>query len=475
MRTDRESPSPSRAHLVEEYTTSVRFATRALLFIISLVIFFGTGELALRVIYRDAGKRTLGGPGGHSFEHLAVRDDLRGRFDIGPKTPGKKRIMILGDSITWGQGVRNWQDVWPEQLAVRLEQAGRPHEMAVFAMPGRDIPDHVREMEKWGSQVKPDVFIYQWYVNDIEVASARPNNARRWQMWAGHNTLRSHSYLYYFLDNRLATYLPQPDRSYVQYVLQDFAPGSREWAEFERYFHELATRARELAPIRLLIIYPQVPFRGTAPLQAIYDRVKSLASSHTLAIPPAAWVRFAGRMINRNDAPWGQGLQVSTQTPGQLAPIFETGDYYMPAGPSEVTVKLCIDKPVIGAAGEGETADVGGSGFIELIDPATNVSVAGSGLPHFLNKTGWQEARVSLIVPDVGRRLRFRLRSARSGFTLGSIEIGVDYGFRVVDLTDALNTFDTHSSIFDAHPNERAHTIVAQRVFEALDQAESAH
>src|SRR4029453_7117181 len=91
------------------------FAFTALLF--SLLLFLATGEAALRFIYRDAGRHTLGGPGGRPFDHLAIGpEELRGRRDTGPKRVGVPRIMVLGDSITYGQGVHDWHDTWPERL-----------------------------------------------------------------------------------------------------------------------------------------------------------------------------------------------------------------------------------------------------------------------------------------------------------------------------------------------------------------------
>jgi hypothetical protein len=55
--------------------------------------------------------------------------------------------------------------------------------------------------------------------------------------------------------------------------------------------------------------------------------------------------------------------------------------------------------------------------------------------------------------------------------SFASIDIPVDYGMEVVDLTEALNTFDTHASIFDAHPNARAHQVVAEEVLDVLRRA----
>jgi hypothetical protein len=446
-----------------------RIALSLLLMVFSFAIFLATGEIGLRVIYRDAGKRTLGGPGGYGFEHLTLHDEQRGRFDIGAKNPLKPRILILGDSITWGQGVREWQDVWPERLAGALEHAGTPHEMAGLAMPGRDIPAHVEQMEEWVSTIRPDVFVYQWYVNDIEVNSDRPRNQRSWQQWSGHERLRRTSYLYYFLDNRLSTYLPPSDRSYVQYILEDFAPGSREWSEFERLFHTLAMRAEEFAPIRMMVIYPQVPYRGTSPLKPIHDRVIGLAGPHRFALPPAAWIRFAGTPVARADARWHQAVEVP---PGALGPVLETREFYMPVGSFDVMVSIATT-----ASSGGSPAPAQASiASLELIDHLTNGVLATTAIPALPSHDGWQEVTVPMRVIDMGRHVRLRLTSGGgAAFEVASIEIPVDYSFKVIDLTETLNGFDTHTSIFDAHPNTRAHEIIAENVFEALRDAESRH
>ena len=110
----------------------------------SLLIFLASGEAVLRVIYRDQGRATLGGPGGHSFQHRYIKNEERGRFDTGPRRPGAKRLLVVGDSISWGLGVRDWSAIWTERLAQALERKGGPIEMAVLAEPGRlvlrDVP-----------------------------------------------------------------------------------------------------------------------------------------------------------------------------------------------------------------------------------------------------------------------------------------------------------------------------------------------
>jgi hypothetical protein len=425
----------------------------------SVLIFLASGEAALRVIYRDQGTTTLAGPGGRAFQHLYMVNEQRGRFDTGPRRPGVERLLAVGDSISWGLGVRDWSAIWTEQLAQALERKGRPVEMAVLAESGRNMWEHWAALQEWGRRIQPDVLIYQWYLNDVEVAGRRPQFARGWQQWPTHNRLRNRSYLYYFADHMAASWLPQPERSYTEYMLEDFEPGSYEWAEFERAFHSFATYAQELAPTRLMVLYPQVPFRGPYPMQPIHDRMRTLAGPHQLAIPPAGWVIKAGAMEPRPGAPWEQVVRVPAGVEG---PVVETRDYYVREGALSLTLRVMCDDPCLAAP----------SLAVEAVDHVTNQIVGRGNAAVEVQANGWQQRPVTVDVRGTqGHSVRLRVVSGSgSGFSLGSIDTAVDYGFAVVDLTDALNGFNTHASMFDAHPNERAHAVMAQEVLAALER-----
>ena len=425
----------------------------------SLLIFFASGEAALRVIYRDQGRATLGGPGGRLFEHLFIANEQRGRFDTGPRRSGVQRLMVVGDSISWGLGVRDWSAVWTERLAQALERKGGPVEMAVSAEPGRDMWEHMAAVRDVGPRVQPDVLIYQWYVNDIEVVRHRPRFHRTWQRWSLHDRARDSSYLYYFLDHMASSWLPQPDRSYTDYILQDFGPGTYEWAEFERAFHSFATRAREVAPVRLIVLYPQVPFRGQYPLQRIHDRMRNLAGPHQLEIPPSAWVPLTGKMEPQSDAAWKQVVRVPA---GAAGAVMETRDYYVSEGVLDVQVRLMCDSP----------SSVPAVLTMEAVDNVTNQIVGRVNVAVDVQARSWQQLPLKIDVRGTnGHSVRFRLVSPGAlGVSLASIDIAVDYGFTVVDLTEALNTFNTHASMFDAHPNERAHAVMAEEVLAVLDR-----
>ena len=291
-------------------TRSATPAFRAILLLISILFAAGLAEGALRVWYRDGGRQTLGGPGGHSFDHDTIDGELRGRRDIGGKTPGVRRVMVVGDSITYGLGIKDWHLTWPELLMRQLAEGGRPHEMAVFAFPGQDIVEHVNVMREWADRVAADVFIYQWYVNDIEAIEHRPDLTRVWQRAPWHDWLQHWSYLYFVANHRLSQLLPPPTRSYVDYLLADFAPGTIEWAEFERQFHEFAVRAGQASPRRIMALYPQVPFRGeyryarcTSTCAPSLASMTSKSLQRPGAVPAARSCRMRTHLASRSSAP----------------------------------------------------------------------------------------------------------------------------------------------------------------------------
>jgi hypothetical protein len=428
----------------------------------SSIVSLGAVEIALRMIYRGGSQYTLGAPGTQPFEHLMLDPErrLRSRFETGPKSPGVPRVMVLGDSITWGYGVRNWEDTWPEQLARRFDQQGPPHQFAVLAYPSREIDAHLAQWMEWADRVQPDALVYQWYANDIEVIKHRPEAPEpSWRSLAWHGPLRRRSYLYAILDDRLGQLVDTSGPEYLRYLIADFAPGTKEWAEFERVFHGLAARAAEVASTRILVLYPQVPFTGSYPLEPVHQRMRDVASARAISIPPPAWFRQAGAVVARPDSRWKSAIRVPVGA-GALAVV--TGAYY-----AKGTLDLSISFAAPSGAG-GRLATV------RLLEPDGPVAIASAALEATnASASGLQVGHVRLDIPgDVGRDLRIAIGDTTRELEIASIDLPVAHDFEVVDLTAALNGFNAHVSAFDAHPNPRAQRVIADAVFDALTARE---
>lgn len=83
------------------------------------------------------------------------------------RSPGIKRIVILGDSFSWGWGVEV-SEAFPDLLEAALENV----EVINAGVPGYSTDQELLWLEREGLKYQPDLVILQLFLNDI-----RHNNA----------------------------------------------------------------------------------------------------------------------------------------------------------------------------------------------------------------------------------------------------------------------------------------------------------
>lgn len=225
-------------------------------------IFFLAGEIIMRLVFFDG--ESFGSHGGPLVERFE-QDFKFNRFDgpsrgpqpNGPKSRNKTRILIQGDSITWGQGVRNEGQLFSSQLLARLKKSGASVDMAVLARPGREVDGHRQQLEQWGRELKPDVIIYQWFVNDIELEKRdRPRAWTPWRRLFFFNALKDNSYFLFFLDFSVERLISGAASSYEEYFSIQYEEDSDNWLAFEEEFREWAALAKRLTPRVIVALYP---------------------------------------------------------------------------------------------------------------------------------------------------------------------------------------------------------------------------
>jgi lysophospholipase L1-like esterase len=87
--------------------------------------------------------------------------------DLGPAVPGTTRILVIGDSFTEGQGVREG-DTFSRALERDLRAAGRNVEVINCGRRGRDFPALHDAFDLLVDAYKPDVVVYAMVLNDAE-------------------------------------------------------------------------------------------------------------------------------------------------------------------------------------------------------------------------------------------------------------------------------------------------------------------
>ncbi len=80
-----------------------------------------------------------------------------------PKRPGIKRVLAVGDSLTWGLGVSLTQ-AWPAQLEAALDDV----EVFNLGMCGYDAEQGVSLITRHLADWDPDLVIWATYPNDLE-------------------------------------------------------------------------------------------------------------------------------------------------------------------------------------------------------------------------------------------------------------------------------------------------------------------
>lgn len=91
---------------------------------------------------------------------------LRGDSDIPPKAPDELRIVVLGDSFTWGIGVES-KETFPSALERRLrDKIARPIRVINAGMPSYGTEQELAFHRAYSEKLGADMVVLAFYVND---------------------------------------------------------------------------------------------------------------------------------------------------------------------------------------------------------------------------------------------------------------------------------------------------------------------
>jgi len=100
-----------------------------------------------------------------SLEHVNNRYGLRGEDFPLKKPTGTRRIAFLGDSYTYGQGVR-LEDTLAQRVCEALTEGGTPTQAINLAVNGHDTSAQVELFLQFGVRFDPDFVVLAYALND---------------------------------------------------------------------------------------------------------------------------------------------------------------------------------------------------------------------------------------------------------------------------------------------------------------------
>ncbi len=159
---------------------------RLIALLLGFSVAFGLAEITVRVLCpqevgppRFAFDQTLGYipvpgqkarrklPGVYDFTYSNNSQGWRGSREYGPKRPGACRVLLLGDSFTYGWGVNDDQ-TFAHHLEQYLRQRNLPAEVINAGCPGKGTDYELKVFQTRGVQLHPDLTVLCFFPNDFQ-------------------------------------------------------------------------------------------------------------------------------------------------------------------------------------------------------------------------------------------------------------------------------------------------------------------
>lgn len=217
---------------------------------------------------------------------------LRGP-ELGVKGADERRVLFLGDSLTYGQGVADDRTV-PAALerALHERDADRPWTVVNAGNRAYDTAQELALLDELGERIQPDVVLLGWYWNDLhersiqdtyarlkdkgELAFDTGNRMEGWDRfaWRAKQLTRRSALVMWVHD--LCSGSAQPlDPGYVEKKLQRLG----------RLLESFRERCARLGATPVLVIFPDaLRLAGEQLTRPIDERASALARERGLAV-----------------------------------------------------------------------------------------------------------------------------------------------------------------------------------------------
>lgn len=248
-------------------------------------------ELGLRVIFKDH-YNGLGPPGLETWlEKFGSLNSLGHRdheFSVA-KSADVFRVLVVGDSYTFGEGVERIDDLYPEilerELNAHAAAGGRPrYEVLNVSGVYWEVDDYLDAISDPGLSYGPDLIVVGMYINDIEdrsiprpVIETLPERLVNWH-WRLQR-LSHKSYLYWY------SVIPYSQRKHKEFWF-DFVEGyvdpeSSHWKRFEGYYASIVRLARRNGVPLVVAVFPYlVDLDDSHRFISTYERLADFARAN---------------------------------------------------------------------------------------------------------------------------------------------------------------------------------------------------
>lgn len=238
------------------FATRPEVGKKLLLLLGIILLILLAGEIILRLFFARQIYAEYGHGPGFRKQVEATKLNTLGFRDVEHSLEKKgnlTRIVIIGDSFTFGLGVEDTEKIFVRVLQKKLdEQYGvGKFEVIVLAEKGFTTTDELLVLHNTALDFNPDLIVLAFFLNDAEGAGSRIGFERLYfhhymYPWIVGGWLYEHSFLFYFFESRMKNVvrnLGLEEKSHLEYITHlysDSNPYFERHQQHLRYFIRLA-------------------------------------------------------------------------------------------------------------------------------------------------------------------------------------------------------------------------------------------
>ena len=274
--------------LVRVSTRSRAVAANLLLVAASLMVGLGIAELAARAFYTAPWYDRLVAAQTQSPIAPPPRNSLglRGPAYLERKAPGVTRILLLGDSFTFGSGVAEDDSIWASRLERALRADGLRVEILNGGAAGLLTDSWVSLLERVKDSFQPDLILAVFFLRDgTKLGLARHFFVPiRQQIVEKNQRSRLYRHLYLFRWMRDALDRRRIGESYSRNLIRAYVGDSvetEEWRAAQANLRHIQMTGRQIgAPVGLVVFPALIELDAPAyPFQQVVDVIGAFGDS----------------------------------------------------------------------------------------------------------------------------------------------------------------------------------------------------
>lgn len=274
-----------RKEFTQQFISSNHTIQNSILFLLVLISFLIVGEISLRLLLSDDFRYSLP-PGQVEFYDSYVQLNSHGYRDTEhslEKNTSSLRIVGIGDSFTFGIGMKNPEELYLKQTEKMLNQEGEQYESINLGIPGIDTEYESRILAEEGIRFSPDFIIVGYVLNDFRNANSGGKIPQ--PIFLANSYLMSKLYTYSIIHNAIISSIQSlaSRPTYEETLLSSFSSETN--IELNRQsFSKMAEIATSSNATIILVIFPLIHNLQNYSFTHAHDTVSEIAKAKGMIV-----------------------------------------------------------------------------------------------------------------------------------------------------------------------------------------------